>query len=305
MKRIVLAFMAAALLLTGCSKKEKDPITTPEETYNTAGERTVIYHGEKEFPLSFTTDGVQKIENGTYWYYELEKAYGKDWEDSFYTYDIKKLELTGTRSYSKLGKRSCFATNGNWPLFLNPVHTEYTSSNQNMVDSKLMAHAEQQLLANQMTDTPAIITDVWSCDMDGDGTQEFLFKACNYTLPVKEPKEENTVEKENIHTYCFLAYAKDDVCQVLSGSFRTETSEVAETTVALAPYTYDEAGNLSQTVLYQKDPYHAVQEMKPLICDLNGDGKWSLLLYRSGDYESFTAFDYSGGNFTKNYEIIF
>ena len=47
------------------------------------------------------------------------------------------------------------------------------------------------------------------------------------------------------------------------------------------------------------------ERIVPMICDLNGDKKWSLLLYKDGDYESFISFDYNKGNFAKSYEIIF
>lgn len=305
MKRTLLAIMALAVLLTGCAKKTTELAPSPDGTYNTTGERLVLYHGEKEFPLSVTVDGAQQLENGVYWYYELSDFKDREWTEPFYLYDTKKLELTGERNFDRLGQKSSFATNGNWPLFLNPVHTEYSASNQEKVDPVLIALTEQQLAANKMEDTPAIITDIWTCDLDGDGAEERLFKACNYTLPAKKPKDDEMVQQEQVKSYSFLAYAKNDACQVLFGSFRTESSDETASSVVLAPFAYDESGGISQTVLYRSEDYRTLQELRPLICDLEGDGRWSLILYREGDYKSFIVFSFIGGNFTQQYEIIF
>ena len=261
MKRLLILLTVAAVCLGGCK-----PAKQPEESvepYDVLGEKTVVYHGDATFPISFTVDGVQQIPSGTYWFYELENAYGRYWEESFYTYDLKKLELSGSRPYSKLGKKHCYATNGDWPLFLNPVHTEYSASNQDQADVGLLMMAQQQLAANQMADQTPIITDLWKCDLDGDGEAETLFKACNC----------HGAEEGNPQ-YCFLGYAKGESCQVLYRSFHPD-------------------GN------------SPVKELRPLICDPEGDGKWSLLIEQKGDYKSITVYDFSAGNFTKNYEILF
>lgn len=260
MKRWMIFLMAVVLLFSGCSKNKEIPEDLPSENFDNSGEKTVVYRGDQDFTLSFTVDGEQQIENGTYWYFELENAYRDDWTEQFYTYDTKKQELNGSKDYTKL--KNCFATNGNWPLFLNPVHTEYSASNQEQVEGSLVAMAKQQLSANQMEEAEAVITDVWSCDMDGDGVQETLFKACNYAE-----------EGEGI-SYCILGFASGDSCQGLFTDFHPEGGSKPE-------------------------------KLTPMVCDLNGDGKWELLLYKKGDYESFTAFDFTGGNFTKCYEIIY
>ncbi len=261
MKKFLFVLLIAAVTLSGC-KSAKPPVETPAP-YDTAGEKTVVFHGDVTFPISFTVDGQQQIPNGTYWFYELQHAYGRNWGDSFYTYDTKKLELSGSRAYTKLGKKNSYATNGDWPLFLNPVHTEYSGSNQDQVDSALISLAQQQLIANQMTDQTVMITDLWQCDLDGDGKQENLFKACNC-----EGAEAGMPQ------YCFLAYAKEDACQVLYRSFHPD-------------------GN------------SPVQELRPMVCDLEGDGAWSLMIWQKGDYKSLTVYGFSGGNFIKNYEILF
>lgn len=260
MKRWMIILTAAMLLLSGCSKSNEAPENLPAENFDNSGEKTVVYRGDQDFTLSFTVDGAQQIQNGTYWYYELTDAYERDWNSSFYTYDTKKQELNGSKDYVKL--KNCFATNGNWPLFLNPVHTEYSSTNQDKVDASLVTLFEQQLAANQMEGTGVVITDVWTCDMDGDGGQETLFKACNCNT------EGATA------TYCFLGYVGSEGCQGLYSDFHADGGSKPE-------------------------------KLTPMVCDLNGDGKWELLMYRKADYESFITFDFTGGNFTKCYEIIF
>ncbi len=261
MKKFLFILLIAAVTLSGC--KSAKPPAEPPAPYDTAGEKTVVFHGDVTFPISFTVDGQQQIPSGTYWFYELQNAYGRSWEGSFFTYDIKDLELSGSRPYSKLGKRNCFATNGDWPLFLNPVHTEYSASNQERVEPGLILLAQQQLIANQMADQTVIITDLWQCDLDGDEKEETLFKACNCA-----------VAEEGAPQYCFLAYVKENACQVLYRSFHPD-------------------GN------------SPLKELKPMVCDPEGDGAWSLMIRQKGDYNSLAVYSFSGGNFTKNYEIFF
>lgn len=262
MKRIVALLIAVLLLFSGCSPAKEQPNPPLTEEFSNAGEKTVVYRGDQNFTLSFTVDGKQEIENGIYWYYELADVYPDEWSDPFYTYDLKNLELNGSKDYTKLDKSECFATNGDWPLFLNPVHTEFTQSNQNMVNKALVTFMEQQLATNQMEGIPVVITDVWTCDMDGNGGEETLFKACNCT-----------VEEEGA-SYCFLGYYGGESCQGLYSSFRTDSN-----------------CNL--------------EKLEPLVCDLNGDGNWSVLIYKKGEYQSLTTYDFSNGNFTKCYEVIF
>ena len=262
MKKMMVLICVFLLCLTGCKAVEQ-PAAPQEGTYDNSGEKTVVYHGEHTFPLSFSVDGQQQIANGTYWYYELSSGYERSWEDDFYTYDTKKLELNGNRSYTNLGKKKCYATNGNWPLFLNPVHTEYTASNQDKVDIVLKTMTEQQLSHHQM-EAEALISDVWKCDLDGDGKQETLFKACNC----------EEVSEETAAKYCFLAYTNEETCQVLYSSYRIEGGVTPET-------------------------------LKPLVCDLEGDGNWEIIVYQQGDYKSFGVYGFQDGNITKKYEILF
>lgn len=261
MKRWFLILIAMMVLLTGCSGTEEKPLDLPEDGFDNSGEKIVLYGGKKSFPLSYTIDGKQQIENGTYWYYELEDSFEREWQDPFYTYGVKKLELNGSKEYKKAVKEKCFATNGNWPLFLSPVHAEYSASNQDLAEKGIVDVIKKQLQAHRFEDEKVLLTDTWSCDLDGDGNAETLIKACN-------------CEEEAERYYCILAYLKGDDCQVLYSSF-SENEKCSP------------------------------DELSPSVCDLNGDGKWELLLYRKGDYESFCSFDFADGNFTKGYEIIF
>ncbi len=254
MKKILIVLSVCVLLLSGCSKAEKPPATPPETPADTSGEKTVLYCGEKRFPLSFTVDGEQKIENGTYWYYELAEDYEREWDDTFYTYN-EGLELNGSHTYGDFGKRCRFATNGDWALFLSPVHTEYNAETQDKVDGNLCELAKQQLVANNMDATP-VVTDIWLCDFDGDKAQEQVFLA-----------------KDNA-SYCFLGYVKENTCQVLDGVFLKKAEK-------------------------------ELPDFSPAVCDLDGNGKWSLMLHKNGDYESIAVFDYDAGNFIKSYDIIF
>ncbi len=260
MRKILLVLMIVLLCLTGCDRVTEPPLANGD--YDTAGEKTVIYHGDHTFPLSYTVDGQQQIAPGTYWYYELADSYNKSWGDSFYTYDTKSLELNGNKEYSKLGKGNCYATNGDWPLFLSPVHTEYTLSNQELIEGGLIGLAQQPLDQQKIQQTVQI-TDVWSCDLDGDGQSETFFKACNC----------DTAAETDPH-YCFLAYEKEGACQILCSSFRAEGESSAK-------------------------------EIRPMVCDLEGDGKWELAVHQKGDYESFALFDYTDGSFIQTYNILF
>ncbi len=257
MKKI-LVFLCLLLMLSGCAKTEKPPADLPDDPIDVSGEKTVLYHGDKDFPLSFTIDGQQQIQNGTYWYYELSDLYDRSWEDSFYSYDVKSLDLNGMKNYGSFGKKDCYATNGDWPLFLVPVHSEFSASNQDKIESRIIKAVDQQLKAHQMEKTAPVVTDTWLCDLDGDGAQEMLFKA----------------EDSRAGTYRFLGYLQEENCQVLEGWFDEKNED-------------------------------DLPDITPIVCDMEGDRKWSVMLHKTGDYESFTLYDFNNGNFTQGYTIIF
>lgn len=256
MKKILALFLILSLFLAGCSKSDSVPQESPNDPIDTTGKKVVLYCGAKEFPISFTIDGEQQIQNGIYWNYELNHDMLDSSQEKFYTYDELTLELNGAETKNKVGKDRCFATNGGWPLFLTPVHSQYTLSNQNKVDKEIRRQADAQLISNQIDGENALITDVWHCDLDQDGIEEQLFLAKN---------------EEGKNRYVFLAYTNGKNCQVLSGFYKI----------------------------------NKLPEIRPIICDFDGDGKWSVLLYESCHYQKFSTFDYSNGTFTKSYDIIF
>ena len=221
--------LISLFLLSGCSSSV--PEMLPED-FDNSGEKYVLYCGEKSFVLSDSVDGTHNIGSGPHWYYEL--AWQKNvCEDLFYTYDLKNHELNGSKAADRL--ENCFATNGNWPLFLYPVHTEYSSSNQSEVEPALLAVAEGE------------VTDVWECDLNGDGASEQLFCAAG--------------DKK------FFGYCRgEDFQGIYSGSCET---------------------------------------VEPLICDLNGDAVWELVLYLKDSYECFCVFEFADNSFVKRYEIFF
>ncbi len=267
MKRILFILMISVLLLTGCAKKAPKPIDLPEKPNNT-GEKVVFYMCEKgNFPISFTVDGTQQIENGTYWYYELQGAFDYKQDEVFYIYDSSTMQPIETAQFADLGNQDGYATNGGWPLFMTPVHTEYGDANQDLVDEQLVTLAKQQLSANNLENARVQITDVWACDMDADETPEQFFKACNCALSAEERKE----------SYCFLGYTDGESCQVLYGYYSPQTDATEK----------------------------QVKTIEPVICDLSGSGTWDVMLHKAGDYESMTTYDFTDGNFSKCYEIIY
>ena len=73
MKRIVVFLAILVMVLTACASREKKPLELPEKADN-SGDRVVLYLDNRGlFPISFSVDGKQMIENGTYWYYELNR----------------------------------------------------------------------------------------------------------------------------------------------------------------------------------------------------------------------------------------
>ncbi len=256
MKRLWTFALILSLCLTGCAKKESVPKELPDDPIDTSGKKVVLYCGKNAFPLSYTIDGEQQIQNGAYWYYELDPDILKDSEEKFYSYDEQTLDLDGVGTKNTLKKNNSFSTNGGWPLFLSPVHTQYTLSNQNKVDKQIKKIADAQLIANRIDGENALITDIWVCDLDQDGAEEKLFLAKN---------------EEGEKRYCFLGYANGENCQILSGFY-----------------------NLGK-----------LPELRPIICDFEGDGKWSVLLYETCHYQKFTSFNFKNGTFTKAYDIIF
>lgn len=235
MKKIAVLILLSVLMFSGCAKSEPFPEALTEN-FDNSGEKTVVYFGEKTVPISFTLDGVHQIENGTYWYYELSH-YLREWNDPFYTYDIQKRELNGLKEYKDIKKG--FATNGNWPLFLYPVHTEYTASNQNGIDESLLSAAKD-----------AVITDLWTIDLDGDNNQESIF-----------------LSKNNSAGTFALGYSKEGMIQEL----------------------YSGHGDA----------------LDPILCDLNGDGNWEMIVHKASNYNSMSVYDFKDDAFIRRYEIIY
>lgn len=305
MKKLILFLMIAMLMLTGCKKEAQNPISIDEE-YNIEGERVVLYYGDKKFPISFAVDGKQKIENGTYFYYDLNSQFGREWSDSFYLYHPDELELIDFKKMGTFEDRHVFATNGNWPLFLNPVHSEFSLSNQDRIDDSIITAGKELLKQNKMAAEPLIITDVWLCDMDKDGREEQFFKASNHSLSSKKLKEKSVTEDE-ISIYSFLGYLDESNCQLLYGSFRKIMNEPSneEAASVLSTITYDKDGNLATSVLKRKNFNGIVHDIRPIIADPNGDGAWSVYVCREGDFNSITLMDFKDGSFIKSFEIIY
>ncbi len=198
MKRFLILLLIIALFACGCTR-EKLP-ESMEEAADNSGNRAVIYFDKTAFPISLTQDGEQKIENGAHWFYELGDC---PLESEFYLYNADSLELSGKSKGYEISETPCFAVNGEWPLFLNPVHTEYSLKNQSNVDEKIAKQAKRLLSANGLAPEEAVVTDIWSCDLDGNGEQEVLFKACNC----------GDIEAKNY--YCFFAFGGEQESQGL------------------------------------------------------------------------------------------
>lgn len=306
MKKWIILMMIGLIIMSGCKKESAVP-DLPEMDYNIEGERVVLFNGgNKQFPISFTVDGKQKIQNSTYFYYDLNNQFNKEWSDSFYLYDFNKLELTDLRQYGLLGKQELFATNGNWPLFLNPVHTEYSVSTQKQAPANLLKCGNWILKQNGFENEPLIIKDVWLCDMDSDGDEEQFFKATNFSYPSDE-KSDKALTKDEIRAYMFLAYADGEECQLLSGSFRSLMNEHQdkEAATVISSFYYDDKGEIATTVLKRRQGPAFLRDLRPMICDPDGDKRWSVLLYKEADFKSLTLMDFSNGSFIKNYEVIF
>ena len=178
MKRVMFLVMLIGVLLTGCSAPKGEQIELPE-TADNSGKRAIYFIDEERMiPLSITNDGEQQIQNGVYWFYELNALSNFEKNEEFYIYDfdsklpIKNVMLDG------LSAEQGYAANGAWKVFVAPIHTEYSKDSQASVDDVLVSEAKRLLGANKV-DADAVVTDVWSLDVDGDGAEERFFEACN------------------------------------------------------------------------------------------------------------------------------
>lgn len=304
MKRLIIVLLLGMIVLSGCKKAAKEPDMTNED-YNIEGERVVLFCGEKQFPISFSVDGKQMIENGTYFYYDLNQKFDREWTDSFYLYHPDQLELIDFKEYGSFNGQLCFATNGNWPLFLNPVHLEFSSENQDRIDVELLNAGRKILDQNNMKNEPLILTDIWSCDIDHDAKEEFFFKGCNYIEPKGNSK--NELLEDEVCVYSFLGYFDDGNCQVLDGSFQFVMNEQKnkEAETVLSSLTFDDKGNLVSSNLKQGKGYTYLKKLYPIIADPNGDQNWSIYVCSESDFKCLTMMDLKDGTFVEQFKIIY
>lgn len=229
-------------LLTGCAKQEQAQPLSPDEPIDIDGKRIVYFRGDSDIPISFTNDGAQKIENGTYWHYELDLMEKNEFDGPFYFYEKDSLNLCAKEENPAVGAKNCFVTNGEWALFLEPEHHRYTPKEQGDVDSAIIDAATKHLAANNIRDQKANVTDVWNCDFDGDGKCEQLFKAEEW--------------KENGENYCFLGYLAGENCQILSGCCYPEYKE--REPMDLYPMVCDLSGKKQwQILVYKRCEYES------------------------------------------------
>ncbi len=266
MKRLLFLTTVLCILLAGCSEGKTKPIELSEKADN-SGMRAVYFLDEgRSFPLSIANDGKQMLEKGVYWHYELNDLCSFEAEEEFFLYDTQTKLPIKKATFDAFSKENGYAVNGEWQAFFAPIHTEYGKDNQDAVDEQLIATARRLLDANKMNGAEVTVTDVWSFDLDGDAVDECFFKACNC----------NMLDDEEHASYCILGYVDGEACQTLYGDYSKKAVETEKT-----------------------------RQIEPIICDPEGDGIWSVWVYKSGDFKSVTSFDFEDGNFSRCYEIIF
>ncbi len=174
-----------------------------------------------------------------------------------------------------------------------PARADWKAAFTPMLEEKIVYDNEYSI-----SDTPLIITDVWRFDLDGDGIDEELVRACN---EVKIPMTDQEVKPASASTGFYdimILFSTTLKTTIISkgrsyigvtedecGSYRYENIENRGSgTTDTSVWQYDNARNLILCPCYKYGEYWFYNSPIPIVCDTDNDGKPELIVVESGDY---------------------
>ena len=187
-----------------------------------------------------------------------------------------------------------------------PARADWKAAFIPLLEEKIFYYKEYSI-----SDTPLIITDVWRFDLDGDGVDEELVRACN---EVKIPMTDQEVKPASQSTGVYnkmIFFSKTLETTVISNE-RTYIGNITEEelysyqyksikgsgwgtgTTDTGVWQYDSKGNLILCPYFKYGEYGIYRAQIPIVCDADGDGKpelivikcpseyWQVAVYKAG-----------------------
>jgi len=174
-----------------------------------------------------------------------------------------------------------------------PARADWKAAFIPLIEEKIAYDKEYSI-----SDTPIIITDVWRFDLDGDGIDEELVRACNEAkIPMTD--QETIPARDNTGIYNIMILFSATLKTTVLSYERTYIGKITEEelysyqyksikgsgwgtgTTDTGVWQYDNEGNLILCPYYKYGEYGIYRAQIPIVCDADNDGKPELIVIKS------------------------
>jgi len=254
-----------------------------------------------------------KLRNGTKQYlYNIKYPY-TDFPSSpsafiNYSDDFKSFESDYTAAGYKWGFGGWIAfSDDDYPFNYPVTHHAYAADTQPsrpdwkaaftlLLDEKVVHDKDYDI-----SDTPLIIIDVWRFDLDGDGVNEELVRACNEVqIPKTDQEVKPASNNTGVYNFMILFSTTLKTTVIFEESFYINKSAEEEFytfqyenienhgagTTVTGVWQYDGNGDLILCPYYQYGEYWVMVPQIPIVCDADNDGKPELIVIKGTEYWS-------------------
>ena len=278
--------------------------------------------------ISLCYNGQQLVKSdgdNELWYFDTEEIPTDEQKellsaDTYDVYDFYSWRNEGTFTYAELSSLSPYvklATSSKADNFIPAyTHKQFDVNAQSGIDDDIREKIKAHILDAGLTNTPVVITEIWTCDIDGDGTNEQLVHAQNYIyeypLPDPEIGSEPISNLEGLGFYNILMLISDtlgnsvlsetilnvseydDLC--FPGHSLPDTPyEDMEWRHALNVYFEDYFGQLRTFPMYACGEFMTFTENAPLVCDIDGDGAYEICVLYGVEYMPAEIYEIENG----------